>query len=183
MNISEILGQFIGGVKTLNVGRLEDLPYMSSPPIQFVYESTTSLLLGAYQWSDIPSPLTPNRPLLHNATYFFRNITLTADVEELDFTTNIVTTPEFQTYLQSTARTQQYREAILMPKFLQQFEFRFLWQTPMENDQLFATFKGILNQGAGLIGKTSITLKAIISAQEIVDDNFTKLLKKKYPII
>jgi hypothetical protein len=45
---------------------------------------------------------------------------------------------------------------------------------------LFCSFNGSLLQGAGLVGKASITLKAIISAQEVVDDTFISMFKSSY---
>jgi len=181
MTVDAALARFVGGVRTLNIPRVEDLPYWTSPPIQFVYSSSALLALGNYIWTDAPSVLTPDRPILENAVYYFRNITLTADVEELDYTTNIIAIPQFQMYRRGTAQTMMFREPVLAPKFLSQFDFRYLWATPQANDQLFATFRGQLTQGAGLIGKAQITLYAIISATEIVDSNFTKLVKSVYP--
>jgi hypothetical protein len=188
MDISTILGTFmsganrlIRGIKVLGVPRIEDLPYATSPPIQFVYESTAHLVLGNYLWADPPSPLLALRPVRPNTLYFIRNVTLSADVEELDFTTNIVTAPQFYGYMQSDSRAVLFREPLIMVKFMQQFDFRYAFRTQQENDQLFAGFTGQLVQGAGLIGKVAITLKAIIAAQEIVDDGFNRLFFEKYP--
>ena len=52
------------------------------------------------------------------------------------------------------------------------------------NDVLFADFVGQLVQTPSLLGKTSITLTAVVTAQEIVDDNFIKAVRDyKYPNI
>jgi hypothetical protein len=171
----------ISGIKVLGVPRAEDLPYWTSPPIQFVYESTAALAVGVYDWNDQPSALTPNRPILNNALYFFRSITLTADVEQLDYTSNIATSPAFYMFKESDSDAVMFREPILMNTFYQNFDYRFWWQSHRANDVLKAAFVGTLVQGAGLIGKTSITLKAIISAQEVVDEGFVNAFKMKYP--
>lgn len=163
------------------VPRIEDLPYLSSPPIEFVYSSTASLSGGTYTWADAPTVLTPNRPLMVNSLYYFRSVTLAANVDELDFTSNITTTPQFQMYLKSRAKTVLFREPILMVKFLQNFDYKFAWITQSNQDQLFASFTGVLNQGAALIGKSTITLTSVISAQEVVDQNFVKRFRANYP--
>lgn len=163
------------------VPRLEDLPYWDSPPIQFVYESESAVSLGSYTWADAASVLTPNRPLIDNALYLFRSISLAADVSELDFTANIVTTPEFFTFRQSDAKTVLFREPIQMNKFYSNFTYRFTWKSQQGSDQLFAAFRGVLVQGPNLVGKNSITLKAVISAQEIISEHFIDLFTKGYP--
>ena len=163
------------------IPRLEDLPYISSPPIEFTYQSTATLSLGSYTWANTPSVLTPNRPLMTNALYYFRSITLAANIDELDFTSNISSIPQYNMYLKSNAKAILFREPIYMVKFFQNFEYRLTWLTRQQDDQLYAGFTGILLQGPGLIGKASITLTAIISAQEIVDDGYIKLFEQRYP--
>jgi hypothetical protein len=163
------------------IPRIEDLPYKTSPPIEFVYSSTATLSLGLYTWADNSSTLVPNRPLMDNVLYYFRSITFSADIEELDFTSCIVTLPEFQLYLKSNANAVLFREPARMVRFMQNFDYRLAWFTQRKDDQLLAGFRGVLTQNANLVGKTSITLTAIISAQEIVDDGFIKKFKKAYP--
>lgn len=163
------------------VPRIEDLPYLSSPPIEFTYSSEASLSAGSYTWNDPALPLVPIRPLMVNSLYYFRSVTLSADMEELDFTTNISVIPKFQMYLKSRAKAVLFREPIYMTKFLQNFDYRLAWITQQQGDQLYASFNGTLLQGSGLIGKATINLNAIISAQEIVDENFVKLFLKNYP--
>jgi hypothetical protein len=180
-DINQPLLDLISGIQVLGVPRAEDLPYWTSPPIQFVYESTATLSVGAYDWNDPSTPLTPNRPIQNNALYFFRSITLAADVEQLDYTANIATTPQFFMFKESDGDAVLFREPISMVSFFQNFDYRFWWQSHRSNDVLKAAFVGSLVQGPALIGKTSITLKAIISAQEVVDENFINKFKLKYP--
>lgn len=166
----------------LIVPRLEDLPYWSSPPIQFVYESTAALAAGSYYWNDAPSALTPARPLIDNAVYYFRSISLAADITELDFEANMTTTPNFYTFLTADAMAVLFREPILMNMYYQQFDYRLVWARARGANTLLAAFTGTLLQGVNLIGKNSITLKAVISAQEIVDDDFNEMFRQhSYP--
>jgi len=169
-------------LENLFIGRAEDLPYGSSPPVQFVYESTATLALGAYTWADAPSVLTPQRPILDNALYFFRSISLSADVTDFDFTTNITTRPQFFMFLEGDSRATLFREPIEMNMFYQNFTYRFFWTSHQgQNDILFAAFRGVLIQGPGLVGKSTITLKSVISAQEIIDEQYISLFKAAFP--
>ena len=191
ITIGDVLMRFIGGIKMLAVPRIEDLPYWSSPPIQFVYEQTADLFLGKYTFAiaagggvpaNTPQPLAISRPLIENTIYYMRNITLSADIGRDDFLGAIVTTPNFQLYKQSENNIQLYRESIRMSDYFQQFDFRLAWQTQKNSDVLLGTIVGQLTQTVALIGKSSITIKAIISAQEIVDQKFTRLFRdKSYP--
>jgi hypothetical protein len=163
------------------IPRLEDLPYAFSPPVQFVYESTAPLVLGVYTWADPQSVLTPNRPIMANTVYYFRNVSLAADVAELDFTAAIVTTPTFYMYRRADARAVLFREPLQMGKFFDQFDYRLCWVGYQDGDQLFAGFQGTLVQTAALVGKVSITLKAVVTAQEIGDSNFVDAFQRHYP--
>lgn len=168
-------------VLQLNVARAEDLPYWTSAPIQFTFESTASLSLGSYVWNDLPSVLTPDRPLLQTGLYYFRSLTLSADISELDFTANITVTPQFYAFLRSDSRAVKFREPVNMVKFFDQFDYRLFWDTPQVHDQLLCAFRGAMIQGPALIGKASITLTAVISAQEIIDKAFKEQFKAGYP--
>lgn len=163
------------------VPRIEDLPYHSSPPIEFSYSSQASFSAGQYIWADTPQNLNPIRPLMVNSLYYFRSITMVADIEESVYNANLVTVPSFQMYLKSRKKSILFREAVYMSKFLQNFDYKFAWFTQQNNDQLYAGFTGILGQNADLVGKATITLTAVISAQEVVDEGFIKLFKETYP--
>lgn len=172
----------IKGIKTLAIPRLEDLPYSESPPVQFVYEETANVFLGNYIWTNGASPLTPNRPILDNALYYFREITLGADIERLDFESNTVVTPDFQMFRASDGNAPLFREAITMVSFYEKMTYRLVWSPGRAGDVLQADFTGQLVQGVNLVGKASVTLKAVITAQEITDENFIKAFRSiKYP--
>jgi hypothetical protein len=166
--------RLVKGLDAVSVPRVEDLPYWVSPPIQFVYESNATLSLGTYTWNDAPTPLTPDRPLLSNAMYFFRSISLSADLSELDYETALTVNPQFYTFLRGDSKAILFREPIQFNKFYNQFDYRMFWIPRRGNDQLLGAFRGTLVQTPALIGKVTIELKAVISAQEIVHTDFIK---------
>lgn len=183
MNIVEAVNNFVAGLKATQVPRIEDLPYWTSPPIQFVYESTATLNLGQYVWDDTPSSLAPNRPILENAVYYFRHITLAADISEQDFQRGIIVSPKFYSFLRSHSEAPLFREPISMNKYYDQFSYRLTFASQQTNDQLLCAFRGQLLQHSGLVGTSTVTLKAIISAQEIVDEHFVDSFKENYPAV
>jgi hypothetical protein len=140
-----------------------------------------SVALGLYVWNDLPTALTPNRPILPNTVYYFRNVTLSATISPLDFSAAIVNTPQFYMFRASDSKAVLFREPLQMPCFLDQFDYRLCWETQQANDQLFAAFRGTLTQIPTLVGKASITLKAVITAQEIPDKQFVAAFNKPYP--
>jgi hypothetical protein len=180
--VGDLMERFIGGIHMIAVPRIEDLPYWTSPPIQFVYEATAALILGQYTFTGALGGLAIPRPIISNSIYFFRNVTLSADIAEGDYLGAILSTPQFQIYKQSEAGISLFREPIRMSNYFQQFDYRLVWQTQSGTDQLFGSIVGVLNQTAGLIGKASVTIKAVIAAQEIIDEKFTRLFREhSYP--
>lgn len=183
--VADLMNRFIGGIRMLAVPRIEDLPYWTSPPIQFVYETTATLAFGQYTFTGVRTALAIVRPLIQNVIYYFRNITLSADISEADYLGAIASTaqtPQFHLYRQSSGGGQLFREPIRMSNFFNQFEYRLAWQTQYSPDQLLGSVVGVLNQTPALIGKASVTIKEVIAAQEIVDQKFTNLFREKsYP--
>ena len=164
------------------VARREDIPYIQSPPVQFIYSSTAALSLGSFTWKDPLTAFNPEREILTNALYYFRSITMTADISEFDYTSNVTTPLEFKAYLKGDAKTPLYRQGFRMEKFFDQFDYPFFWRRHTQNDILYGTLQGAVVQGASLIGKTSITVKVIISAQEITHEGFVKdFVTNPYP--
>ncbi len=103
------------------------------------------------------------------------------DIEQLDFTANLITAPQFFMFLRADSNAPLLREPLIMNSFYQQFDYRYTWKRQLTSNQLFCAFRGSLIQGATLLGKPSIDLKAIISAQEIVDEEFIDRFQKAYP--
>jgi hypothetical protein len=68
-----------------------------------------------------------------------------------------------------------------MVKYYDELTYRLTWMPGRGNEVLSASFTGQILQGPALIGKAELTLKAVITAQEIVDDNFIKAFHRLYP--
>lgn len=170
-------------------GSEADIPYKESPPIQFTYESTGSLTLGEYRWQDSPTLMIPNRALTDNSLIFIRSVTLSADITESDYVQNVPTLldmPALFLYLQSEAGAVKWREPVIMSKFFNEFTHKFWFRPKQNRDRLQAAFRSIngratLAQGSSLVGKASVTLKAVISAQEITDNNYIRAFENAYP--
>lgn len=180
----------IKAIRPLAVARIEDMPYSTSQPAQFVYQSTCSIgftssgnagIAGNWIWDDTPSPMNPVRPLGENTLYFIRNITMTADVNQNHFPQSIVTAPRFYLYKESNLAAPILREPVIMPCFLENFDYRLATFTARSEDQLLGAWSGQLLQIADLTGKEEITLTITISAQEIIDENYIKLFKEGFP--
>lgn len=176
-----IVERFISGLRLVAIPRIEDLPYSSSPPIQFCYEVTAPLLLGAYTFTGVAGALAIARPLSSNVLYYFRSISVSADISELDFQAAITVTPNFQLYKQSEGGIQLFREPLRIGKYYDQLDYRLVWQTQAPDDILTASIVGTLTQIPALIGKVSVTMKVVIAAQEIIDSGYIKLFRRAYP--
>lgn len=165
------------------VPRLEDLPYTSSPPIQFVYRQTSTLTAGNYPFSvTTPQQLATVRPLIANSLYYFRSVTVVADIDEGDYLSSITDIPTFQMYALSTGKQILFREPLSIAKYFQNFDYRLVWQTQREDDQFYCAINGNLKQIDSLIGKTTITISVVLSVQEIVDTAYImRFTQKSYP--
>jgi len=170
----------------IGIGRPDDAPLHDTVPVQLVYRKTIALLAGAYTWPGDRELITVQRPLIHNAVYILRNMSLTADVEETDYTaalTSVATEiPKFMLYLEGTGDSPEFREEVSMPTFLKNYWYHKLivpHQTPVA---IKGSWRGKLNQIPALIGKASITLTAVITLQEVIDDRFAEILLQRYPL-
>lgn len=193
MNIQGLvnsMNSLVSGIRTLAVPRIEDLPYESSKATQFVYQSSCEVgftssgaagIAGNWIWDDRPSPMSPVRHLGENTLYFIRNITFLADISQNDFPDAIVIAPRFRLYKQSSLEAMILREPLIMPSFLENFDYRIAVFTSDSLDELLGSFRGQLVQTAALTGVTDITLTCVLSAQEVIDDGFLKNFKKGYP--
>ena len=184
------MNRLVSGIRTLSVPRIEDLPYNTSKPVQFVYQSTCEIgqtstggvgVAGNWIWDDRAAQMSPVRRLGENTLYFIRNVTFTADISQNDFPPAIVTAPNFSLYKESSLEAMILREPLIMPAFLENFDYRMAVFTSDTQDQLLGAFRGQLVQTGALTGVSDITLTATISAQEIIDDSFLKSFRKGFP--
>lgn len=180
--------------KPLRTARENELPYSSSPPIQFVYRSTTPLNAGKYIWNDAPSSLyfpisgtAGRRKILNTTLYYLRDITLTADIDEQDYVSAVSANsaspdciPYLTLHLDSRGSSSLLREPFLMSKFLQNFGYRQFFTVTQTPDELKGSFRGTLTQTPALIGKASITLSAIMSVQEITDQEYMRAFAARF---
>lgn len=184
------MNSLISAIRPLAVARIDDLPYVSSKAAQFVYQSTCEVghdsngnvdTPGNFVWNDRAASMTPARPLGENSLYFIRNLTMTADVNQNHFPQSIVTPPRFYLYKESNLAAPILREPVIMPCFLENFDYRYAFFTSDPADQLLGAWTGQLEMVSDLTGKDFITLTMVISAQEIIDENYIAAFKKAYP--
>ena len=192
-------------MKYNQIPRITDIPFSSTNPIQFVYQSTATAAGGLYQWTDNPSALAVLRPLIVNSLYLIKEIYFAANVSEENFcagilppqsalaklltnggvgfspSKNATVMPQFQMYLQGAQNAPLFREAIVMPCFLRNFPYPKSWVTGVINDQLLASWNGTIAQAGALLGVSTLTLTATVSALEIQDQAFIELFNKNYP--
>ena len=184
-------------MKYNQIPRITDIPFSSTNPIQFVYQSTATAVGGLYQWTDNPSALAVLRPLIVNSLYLIKEIYFAANVSEENFCAGILppqsalaklltknnatVMPQFQMYLQGAQNAPLFREAIVMPCFLRNFPYPKSWVTGVINDQLLASWNGTIAQAGALLGVSTLTLTATVSALEIQDQAFIELFNKNYP--
>lgn len=170
---------------------IDDIPYWKAPPLQFVFKQTAILDVGAeYEWIIRKARFTPDIKLTEGALYWFRTATFDADVAEDDYQAATVIEPVFHLYLQSESYGPQLRNPIALPGYFSNLTYVSFFQPAVtQGDELIApsnrflaSFEGRMQQTANLIGKDSVTLTMILTAQEITDeayiDEFVKAWRK-----
>ena len=178
-------------------GRLIDLPYHDSPPLLFTYRQTAALAAGSYTFSPpvTKGVFTPSRPILPNALYSFSTMTFAMDIDENDYFGAIATLPSFSMYVQSEAAAPGLREPMVLSKYLANIPYilhilggellqdAYPGQTApataqgFTHNRLLGSVGGILTQTPALLGKASLTAIIILSAQEIVSEEFVAAFK------
>lgn len=153
------------------------LPLTTSPPVLFQYQQTAELVGGQYEFVLSRNPFTPDRDLKASATYYFRTLTVSADVAEEHYASAILEIPKLSIYLKSGAGGPLFRDAVRIGKYLNNLPYEYAEDPAVDPNRLQGAISGRLNQIPSLIGKTSITLTVILAAQEIMDDGFNRSLK------
>jgi len=178
---------------TIIEGRLNDIPYRTSPPILFVYTETATLAAGAYTWPlGGKSAFTPSRPINANSLYLFQTMDFAVDVDQADYQSAVSTALSFSMYIQSDAGSPALREPIPLVKYFNVLPYilnilgtELLGEayqnssgvSPAQGftfNRLMGDVNGIVTQTAALIGKASLTATIVFSVQEITDKNFIK---------
>lgn len=174
-------------------GRLNDIPYRTSPPLLFVYTESAALLAGAYTWvNGVKSSFTPSRPINANSLYLFKTLDFACDVDQADFQGAVTTALSFSMYLQSDAGGPALREPVPLVKYFNTLPYilnilgtELLGEayqnasgvSPAQGftfNRLMGDISGVVTQTPALIGKASITATLVFAAQEITDKNFIK---------
>lgn len=174
-------------------GRLNDIPYRTSPPLLFVYTESAPLLSGAYTWTaGTKFAFTPSRPINANSLYLFKTLDFACDVDQSDYQSAIATALSFSMYLQSDGGSPALREPIPLVKYFNTLPYilnilgsELLGEayqnasgvSPSQNftfNRLMGDISGSLTQTQALIGKTNIAATLVFTAQEITDRNFIK---------
>lgn len=174
-------------------GRLNDIPYRTSPPLLFVYTETAPLVAGAYTWSTgVKSPFTPSRPINPNSLYIFKTLDFACDVDQSDYQGAVSTALSFSMYIQSDAGGPALREPVPLVKYFNTLPYvlnilgtELLGEayqnasgvSPAQGftfNRLMGDVSGVLTQTPILIGKGSITATMVFTAQEITDKNFIR---------
>ncbi len=174
-------------------GRLNDIPYRTSPPLLFVYTETATLAAGAYDWPvGGKAAFTPTRPINANSLYLFKTMDFACDIDQADYQSAISTQMSFSMYLQSDAGSPALREPIPLVKYYNTIPYilnilgtELLGEayqnssavSPAQGysfNRLLGDVNGTLTQTPTLLGKASITATLVFSVQEITDKNFIK---------
>jgi len=171
------------------VARLEDLPYYSSPPIQFIHTQQGALALGTYPFVIAKVVMQNTIQLSDNSLIYIRNISFYADVPELDYqlalqlAAGTVNIPRLSIYFSGNASVPLLRNPIFLGNYFREQDYRILVRPKVTPNTIQAAIEGTLQQHGGLAGIGQINLTAEVYCQEIVDDNFVSAVTKKYPAI
>lgn len=156
------------------------VPLTVSNPILYQFSQTANLVGGHYEWVGTKAALSPDRSVLPSAMYWFRTVTVSADVAPEDYTAAIVTAPSFSLFLKQDAGALFFTDPIRLAQFMQNAPCEFARDPEADPNGFLGAITGKLKQIDALWGKTSITIFVTLTAQEIGDDKFNASLKKGY---
>jgi hypothetical protein len=178
------------GVTVPRVARLEDLPYFSSPPIQFTFTQQAVLTLGQYPLSlASKAVMRNNAQLSDNSLIFIRDISFYADIPVLDYqqalqlSTGDTDVPRFSLYMGGNSAVPLLRNPIELGDYFREQNYIKLMLPRFTPNSLLGAIEGTIQQTAALAGISKINLTVEIYCQEIVDDGFIAAIQRKYPVI
>lgn len=176
-------------------GRLDDIPYWTSPPLIFTYRETAPVAAGAYTFlAGTKAVFTPSRPIRANALYVFKTLDFSFDIDQSDYMGAYTTLPLFSMYLQSDSAAPALREPIPLSKYFdtipyvlnilgaELLEQAYPGQTAITTQEvsynrLLGSVEGVVAQTAALLGKASLTATIVFTVQEVVDEHFISEFK------
>lgn len=154
-----------------------DFPPHLSNPVQFNYEQTASLSGGLYTFTLGRNSFTPARPIIPHTLYLVNAVTFALDVDEADYLTALAgadaTKLQFSLYMDSMGGSPLLREPLQLPTYFVQFAYQFAVM-PTRKSFFKAGIEGVLQEHAGILGKSSLTAKIILSAVAISDRDFIR---------
>jgi len=172
------------------VGRIEDLPYYTSPPIQFTFTQQAVLNAATYPFTlAAKAAMNNNTQLTDNSLIYIRDISFHADIAILDYQEALkllagtVDIPELSIYMGGNSGVPILRNPIVLADYFREQSYRLLIMPKYTPNNLLAAVEGTLQQHAGLAGVNQINITIELYCQEIVDDNFIHAITRKYPAL
>ena len=176
--------------KATRVARLEDLPYYTSPPIQFTYTQSANLTLGTYPFGLAAKTVMGNNvQLTDNSLIYIRNISFYADVPKVDYQQALqllagtVDIPKLSIYMGGNTGVPILRTPIELGDYFREQDYRLLIMPKYTPNELLAAIQGTVQQTGALAGVATLNLTVEVYCQEIVDDSFIDAIVRKYPAI
>lgn len=174
-------------VKFSRVARIEDLPYYTSPPIQFVHTQQAVLNAGTYPLALNKVTMQNTVQLSDNSLIYIRDMSFYADIERdnyqraLQLAAGTVDVPRLSLYFSGNASNPILRNPVFLGDYFRNQPYRLLKMPKATPNTIDAAIQGTLQQHAGLAGIAQINLTVEVYCQEIVDDAFIAAVTKKYP--
>lgn len=178
------------GTAFTHIPRIEDLPYYTSPPMQFTFTQSATLTLGQYPFLPVKATLGNNKNITDNTLLYLKAITFSADIplltyqEAIKLSTGLTDIPRFSMFLQSEGGgAPVFIDPIQLGDYFNDQEYKKLILAKQLPNRISGFFEGTLQQTANLAGINEINLTMNIWVQSITDDDFINALKTRYPAI
>lgn len=171
----------------LNVPRIGDIPYWSSPPMQFSFTEQVELSAGTYPMLAGRTPMINVKNLNESTLIYFYDMTFSVDIPQLDYQQALqlaaggTDIPNFNMFFQDNRNAPALQDPILLQNYFNAQEYRLLLEPKQTPNTLNAFFRGTLQQTAALAGVQFVNLTFTFFAQQIIDDSFIQQFKQGYP--
>jgi hypothetical protein len=170
------------------INKIDELPYNTSPPIQFTYAQSAALTLGQYPFlAAVKNVMGYNGNITSNALYYLRNLSFACDIPELDYQQALklaggtVNIPRFNMFFSKDAHSPIIPNALQLNQFFDGIDFKQTFSPRVLPNDLKGNITGTLQQTANLAGVNEINATVELFFQEITDDNFIAHFRKRYP--
>jgi hypothetical protein len=176
-------------MKPENFARYQDVPIFNSPPVQFAFEQSITVNgAGNYVWPVNRQDESLGLDINEHSLYLFETYTFAADIDSEDYKGAISVRPTFRLYLKSEGANPQLKQPIQLPLYMNNFPYKMALLPRVaetngvmtEENFLMGSFSGTLFQIPSLIGKRSINLVMVLSAQEVTNDDFILKFMAQY---